>query len=934
MNPYVYSRNRRVVVSQPAGLVSLLKSAFNSAISPVLAFAIVALAAASAGSVAWLAYSEMSQPSELPLAHNFINNSQTKVLGDSTTNFYPYSTGSLVNDQGTVYFISGDTKVPFTDWQTFTGLGYSAKNITNGNLANYRRAQTYTINNANSAHPWGSWVIYKNTVYYVSESGLIGVPSIEVFISNGGDTRSIVKANSYDIEVLNSNPNLPVLVDNDSRAITAPSSGVPISNPPPSAVDNGGSDSLLPKTSTSTVTARVGQLVNLNGTVYLVGSNGLYGFPNLNTLTSWGYSTAQALPANAQEQSLPQAGVVPQKQGACSGILDQLAGKCGSAPAAGSARTVSLTANKVSFCVYSQNEHQNDTIQYTVKGSPDLANLQIVWSSTLNSTSTQENNAYYGQSLGADASWTFQTLSWPTSYIGTWSKTVSILKNGEIVATSQPLNFVVKDCSTESTAKPVISGVQGMSNGSYTSTISSNQYLVVYGYFTPSGNVVIVNNKIYTPTYQNSSQINVLLGTFTGSVASVQVSNANGSSATSQITIAGQTGSTTASSSVVSALRPVVSGLQGYTSNGYTSTITSNGYLVLYGSFAGQGDSVTVNGVTQSVTYDSKTQINVQLGTIAAGSANVIVTNSSGSADPHSIQVVDAPTSSALTVTPSSLNFKMTLGGNYPDTQMVSINPGSATAAWVAKIESNSSNGIFNLNLSGGNVCGTGVSICGTGPLNIVVSMAFPYSAGTYTNNILITSGGQTKTVVVTLLVENSSITANNGGVATALSCSADATSANIGDYVKFTHTGGNGTYFWSNNGNASVGYGSDFILSFSSSGDKTITLTSGGQTATCAVTIKSPATGLKPSGPTISGLQGYGSSGYTTTISSNQYLILYGSFAGSGDSVSVNGVAQTVTYDSTTQINVQLGTIAASTAAVTVTNSNGSANGNIAVAH
>lgn len=156
---------------------------------------------------------------------------QGKVLGDSTNGFYPYPTGTLVNDSGTVYFISGTTKVPFTNWQAFIGLGYKAKNIVDGDLTNYSLASSYTINTANTTHPWGSWLIYKGTVYYSTQDGLIGVPSAQVFISNGGDWTYIVKANSYDIAALNTNPNLQLLAVNDSRITTTPTYQIP-ANPP------------------------------------------------------------------------------------------------------------------------------------------------------------------------------------------------------------------------------------------------------------------------------------------------------------------------------------------------------------------------------------------------------------------------------------------------------------------------------------------------------------------------------------------------------------------------------------------------------------------------------------------------------------------------------------------------------------------------------
>ncbi len=142
-----------------------------------------------------------------------VNPSQTANI----TGFYPYPSGSLVNDDGTVYFIGGHIKVPFTNYQAFVGLGYSFLNVIEGDLTNYALASNYFITTANAVHPWGSWVIYKGTVYYSTQDGMIGVASAQVFTSNGGNWNLLVKANSYDIAALNANPNLSPMTLNDSR---------------------------------------------------------------------------------------------------------------------------------------------------------------------------------------------------------------------------------------------------------------------------------------------------------------------------------------------------------------------------------------------------------------------------------------------------------------------------------------------------------------------------------------------------------------------------------------------------------------------------------------------------------------------------------------------------------------------------------------------
>ncbi|MFA5990862.1 MAG: hypothetical protein WC794_01280 [Candidatus Doudnabacteria bacterium] len=153
-----------------------------------------------------------------------------KVLGDNTN--YPYPSGSLINDAGTVYLISGGDKIPFTNSRAFIGLGYSFKNVLAGNLTNYRKTDTYTISTADAPHPWGSWLIYKQTVYYSHETGLIGVPSWEIFLNNGGKPEYILKSNTYDIAEIIASQNIPLLTLADSRVYRQPFYEIPLAFSP------------------------------------------------------------------------------------------------------------------------------------------------------------------------------------------------------------------------------------------------------------------------------------------------------------------------------------------------------------------------------------------------------------------------------------------------------------------------------------------------------------------------------------------------------------------------------------------------------------------------------------------------------------------------------------------------------------------------------
>lgn len=74
-----------------------------------------------------------------------------------------------------------------------------------------------------------------------------------------------------------------------------------------------GDSSFLTKTSniaSATEAHRPGVLVNNNGTVQLVGTNGLLGIPDLTTFNSWGYSFADVVPANSADKMMTQTGVM------------------------------------------------------------------------------------------------------------------------------------------------------------------------------------------------------------------------------------------------------------------------------------------------------------------------------------------------------------------------------------------------------------------------------------------------------------------------------------------------------------------------------------------------------------------------------------------------------------------------------------------------
>ena len=128
-----------------------------------------------------------------------------------------YASGSLINDNGTIYLIRGTQKIPFANSTAFLGLGYKFANVVNGETSAFTPVPGYILKSAAVAHPWGSWLSYKGVVYYSTSAGLVGVPSGDVLLSNGGDWNKVLLANKYDVAVLKANPNLSILTNSDQR---------------------------------------------------------------------------------------------------------------------------------------------------------------------------------------------------------------------------------------------------------------------------------------------------------------------------------------------------------------------------------------------------------------------------------------------------------------------------------------------------------------------------------------------------------------------------------------------------------------------------------------------------------------------------------------------------------------------------------------------
>lgn len=123
-----------------------------------------------------------------------------------------YSNGTLINDNGTIYLTYKNTRTGFSSLDAFRSLGYKLSNVINASTANLADSR-YVIGSANISHPWGSWVIAGNTIYFMHQDGMIPISSYDIFTANGGLSKLIVPFNGYDV----GKPLLSVMDYNDAR---------------------------------------------------------------------------------------------------------------------------------------------------------------------------------------------------------------------------------------------------------------------------------------------------------------------------------------------------------------------------------------------------------------------------------------------------------------------------------------------------------------------------------------------------------------------------------------------------------------------------------------------------------------------------------------------------------------------------------------------
>lgn len=110
--------------------------------------------------------------------------------------YIPPRNGSLINDKGTVYLITGGVRAGFANEAAFKGMGYAYTNVYPGDTS--FMTSIVPINSANQKHPNGTLINDNGTLYVMQNGYRVGFPSMAVLDSWGYWVTEAVPANSYD----------------------------------------------------------------------------------------------------------------------------------------------------------------------------------------------------------------------------------------------------------------------------------------------------------------------------------------------------------------------------------------------------------------------------------------------------------------------------------------------------------------------------------------------------------------------------------------------------------------------------------------------------------------------------------------------------------------------------------------------------------------
>ncbi len=137
-----------------------------------------------------LKWSSASQPEQIvPTSQLYTN-----VLGLSV-----YTDGTLLQDGDTIYIVEYGTKRPIASMDLFNQLGYDVNNINTGDFTAVPDGPAVTT--AQSRHVRGSLVDVNGTIYFLGKDVKYAFPSLEVLNSWEQNKNRIIKGNQFDLSL-------------------------------------------------------------------------------------------------------------------------------------------------------------------------------------------------------------------------------------------------------------------------------------------------------------------------------------------------------------------------------------------------------------------------------------------------------------------------------------------------------------------------------------------------------------------------------------------------------------------------------------------------------------------------------------------------------------------------------------------------------------
>ncbi|GAC1413662.1 MAG: hypothetical protein NVSMB66_6030 [Candidatus Doudnabacteria bacterium] len=148
-----------------------------------------------------------------------------------TGSFVPPMDGSLINDMGTIYVINNGQRSGITTMAVFNGLGYNLSSVMAGDTSFMTSAPI--LSSSTQPHPTGALVNQSGTIYLITASGKMGIPTESVFNSWGYSYANSVPANAADVAVAMSSGIMQARVvgqlnptgNNGGNVVVTPTSG-------------------------------------------------------------------------------------------------------------------------------------------------------------------------------------------------------------------------------------------------------------------------------------------------------------------------------------------------------------------------------------------------------------------------------------------------------------------------------------------------------------------------------------------------------------------------------------------------------------------------------------------------------------------------------------------------------------------------------------